>query len=176
VKILVLQGESEAAQQNELLGEFILTGLRPAPRGEVEIEVTFDINADGIVSVSAKDLETGQQQVITVTATSGLTEDEISTMMDENQDYLVDVRSDEGLEGQKVTVQRTISDIEKIFPKVRSLLEGSDFGQDAIKKADRVLDRARAAIEGNDLDALKTSAEALGRTLTMFKGVVQKIG
>ena len=176
VKILVLQGENEAAQQNELLGEFILTGLRPAPKGEVEIEVTFDINADGIVSVSAKDLETGQQQVITVTATSGLTEEEIGTMMEENEDYMVAVRSDEELETQKVAVQRTIMEIEKIFPKVRSLLEGSDFGQDAIKKADGVLDRARRVMEGSDVPALKTSNEALSRTLTMFKGVVQKIG
>ena len=77
VKILVLQGESDRAEENELLGEFVLTGLRRAPKGEVEIEVTFEISADGIVSVSAKDLETGLEQSITVTATSGLTEDEI---------------------------------------------------------------------------------------------------
>ena len=77
VKILVMQGESEHAEENELLGEFILTGLRRAPKGQVEIEVTFEINADGIVSVRAKDLETGQEQSIQVTASSGLTHDEI---------------------------------------------------------------------------------------------------
>ena len=60
VKILVMQGESESAEDNELLGEFILTGLRRATKGSVEIEVTFEINADGIVSVHAKDLETGK--------------------------------------------------------------------------------------------------------------------
>ena len=85
VKILVLQGESERAEDNELLGEFVLSGLRRAPAGEVEIEVTFEISADGIVSVSAKDLETGQQQAITVTATSGLTEDEIRRMVEESK-------------------------------------------------------------------------------------------
>src|SRR5215216_7691516 len=76
VKILVMQGESQRAEENELLGEFILTGLRRAPKGQVEIEVTFEINADGIVSVRAKDLETGLEQSIQVTASSGLTADE----------------------------------------------------------------------------------------------------
>ena len=73
VKIMVLQGESELAHQNELLGEFILSGLRLAPRGEVEIEVNFEINSEGIVSVSARDKETGLEQSITVTASGGLT-------------------------------------------------------------------------------------------------------
>src|SRR5262249_37231326 len=95
VKILVLQGESNRAEENELLGEFILTGLRRAPRGEVEVEVTFEISADGIVSVSAKDLETGLQQSITVTATSGLTEDEIRRMVEASKDYMVEVRTGE---------------------------------------------------------------------------------
>ena len=176
VKILVLQGESDRAEENELLGEFILTGLRAAPKTEVEVEVTFEINADGIVSVSAKDMETGQRQVITVTATSGLNEHEIKAMVEENREYLVDVRTNEELEGQKTGVQRSVSEIEKIFPKVRTVLEGSDFGRDAILKAEGVLDRARRALTGSDVAALKTSNEALSRALNMFRGVVQKIG
>ena len=176
VKILVLQGESDRAEENELLGEFILTGLRAAPKTEVEVEVTFEINSDGIVSVSAKDMETGQRQVITVTATSGLNEHEIKAMMEENREYLVDVRTNEELESQKTGVQRSVSEIEKIFPKVRTVLEGSDFGRDAILKAEGVLDRARRALTGSDVAALKTSNEALSRTLNMFRGVVQKIG
>jgi molecular chaperone DnaK len=176
VKILVLQGESERAEENELLGEFILTGLRPAPKGEVEIEVTFEINADGIVSVSAKDLETGQQQAITVTATSGLTEDEIKHMMEENREYLVDVRTNEELEMHRVSIQRSVMEIDRIFPKVRTVLEGSDFGQEAIRKAEGVLERARRALDGNDVASLKTANEQLSRTLNMFRGVVQKIG
>src|SRR5437763_4740708 len=76
-KITVLQGESEVAVANELLGEFMLTGLRAAKRGAVDIDVIFDISADGIVSVSAIDMQTGTRQSITVTASSGLTEDEI---------------------------------------------------------------------------------------------------
>ncbi len=98
VKILVMQGESKKADENELLGEFILTGLRRAPKGHVEIEVTFEINTDGIVSVHAKDLETGQAQSIQVTATSGLTQDEIKQMMESAKDYLVERRSDEEFE------------------------------------------------------------------------------
>ena len=73
----MLQGENEKAIENELLGEFILDGIRPARRGEVTIEVTFAISADGIVGVSARDVATGKEQAITVTATSGLTEDEL---------------------------------------------------------------------------------------------------
>ena len=176
VKILVLQGESERAEENELLGEFILTGLRPAPKAEVEIEVTFEINADGIVSVSAKDLETGQRQAITVTATSGLSEDEIKHMMEENREYLVDVRTNEELEMHRVSIQRSVMEIDRIFPKVRTVLEGSDFGQEAIRKAEGVIERARRALEGNDVAALKAANEQLSRTLNMFRGVVQKIG
>src|SRR5688500_3553051 len=87
VKILVLQGESRRAEENDLLGEFILTGLRSAPAGHVEIEVTFEINADGIVSVHAKDLETKKEQSITVTATSGLTEQELKNMVADAREY-----------------------------------------------------------------------------------------
>jgi molecular chaperone DnaK len=176
VKIMVFQGEHRDAARNDLLGEFILTGLRPAPKGEVEIEVSFDINADGIVSVSAKNLETGQEQAITVTATSGLTPDEIARMMSENEDHMVDVRRDEGLEKARQETQRLVRDVEKIFPRVRELLSGTDFGTDALHKAAGVLDEAAEAIEGNDLEGLTSVAEALERTLNMFKGVVQKVG
>src|SRR5207253_2155282 len=84
-KITVVQGESEAATDNELLGEFMLTGLRAAPRGAVDIDVIFDISADGIVSVSAIDVQTGTRQSITVTASSGLTEDEIKKAARSNE-------------------------------------------------------------------------------------------
>src|SRR5256886_7868729 len=86
-KITVLQGESELSPENELLGEFMLTGLRAAPRGGVDIDVIFDISADGIVSVSAIDVQTGTRQSITVTASSGLTEEEIQQAAAANQDW-----------------------------------------------------------------------------------------
>jgi len=174
VKILVMQGESKRAQENELLGEFILTGLRKAPKGEVEIDVSFEISADGIVSVAARDKETGQEQSITVTATSGLTEDEISQMIDENRDLLVDRREDEEVEKVKQQAERLIEEIEQLFPRVEEVIAGSDFGQDAMRKARAVLQRATAAIEMKDTQAVQESIEALTRTHNMFKGVVSK--
>lgn len=174
VKILVMQGESKQAKENELLGEFILTGLRKAPKGEVEIDVSFEISADGIVSVAAKDKETGQEQSITVTATSGLTEDEISQMIDENRDLLVGRREDEEVEKARQQAERLIEEIEKLFPRVEEVIAGSDFGQDAMRKARAVLQRATAAIEMKDVQAVQESIEALTRTHNMFKGVVSK--
>jgi molecular chaperone DnaK len=174
VKILVLQGESDRAEENELLGEFILTGLRRAQKGEVEIEVTFEISADGIVSVSAKDMETGLKQAITVTATSGLTEDEIRRMVEESKDYLLDQKANEEFERHKQIAEKLIDEIEGLFPRVEAAIAGSDFGQDAVRKARSVIDRARSGIKGRDLNAVGESNEALTRTLNMFKGVVAK--
>jgi molecular chaperone DnaK len=174
VKILVLQGEHDRAEENELLGEFILTGLRRAPRGEVEVEVTFHISADGIVSVKAKDLETGLEQSITVTATSGLTEDEIRRMIDDNKDYMMEVRSSQEFERHRQNAEKLLDEIDGLFPRVTEIISGSDFGQDAVKKARGVCERARQAIAAKDLPAVVESSEALTRTLNMFKGVVSK--
>ena len=174
VKILVLQGESRRAEDNELLGEFVLTGLRRAPAGEVTIDVTFEINADGIVSVHARDVETGKEQSITVTATSGLTQDEIDDMMTDAQDYAVARRADEVAEGAKQQAQTLIAEIEKLFPEVEAVVAGSDFGRDAIEKARTVVERARSLMERNDAAGLREQIEALARTQRMFKGVVGK--
>jgi molecular chaperone DnaK len=174
VKILVLQGESDRAEENELLGEFILTGLRRAKRGEVEIDVAFEISADGIVSVSAKDLETGLKQEITVTATSGLTEDEIRRMVEESKDYLLEQKTSEEFERQRQAAEKLVAEIEALFPRVEQAIAGSDFGQDAVKKARGVIERAQKGVEARDTQALTDSTEALQRTLNMFKGVVAK--
>jgi molecular chaperone DnaK len=92
VKIRVLQGESETASQNDLLGEFVLSGIRGAPQGEPEIEVCFDIDANGIVSVSATDLATGKEQSITVNATGTLSPEEIQRIIQEHQLYEVELK------------------------------------------------------------------------------------
>ncbi len=175
VKILVMQGESRRADENELLGEFILTGLRRASAGQVEVEVTFEINADGIVSVHAKDMETGKEQSITVTSTSGLTQDELDDMMTEARDYAVARRADEEHELAKQEAQTLIAEIEKLFPKVEEVVAGSDFGRDAIEKARAVVERAQQLIESGDTDELREQIDALSRTQRMFKGVVGKI-
>jgi molecular chaperone DnaK len=176
VKILVMQGESQRAEENELLGEFILTGLRRAPAGQVEIEVTFDINADGIVSVHAKDKETGKEQSITVTATSGLTKEELDDMITQAKDFAVARRDDEELEKAKQEAETLIAEIQKLFPKVEEVVAGSDFGRDAMDKAKTVVDRARQSMTAGDVKALREQIEALQRTQRMFKGVVGKVG
>ena len=93
VKIRVLQGEGENAADNDLLGEFVLSGIRDAAAGEPEIEVSFDIDANGIVSVSARDLVTGKGQSITVNATGTLSDDEIDHIIEENELYEVKLKS-----------------------------------------------------------------------------------
>jgi molecular chaperone DnaK len=92
VKIRVLQGESGTALENDLLGEFILQGIRPAPKGEPEVEVTFDIDANGIVSAAARDLATGQEQSITVNTTGTLSDEEISQIIEDHDLYEVQLK------------------------------------------------------------------------------------
>ena len=174
VKILVMQGENDQADKNELLGEFILTGLRRAPAGAGEIEVTFEINADGIVSVHAKDLETGKEQSITVTATSGLTPDELRDMIDAGEQYAVERKRDEEFESRKQEAEGLIYEIEKLFDKVETVVGGSDYGRDALEKAHGVIEKTRVGIDRCDTAAIKVQIDALSRTLRMFKGVVQK--
>ena len=174
VKIIVLQGESDKAEQNEMLGEVILTGLRRAPKGQVEIEVTFGINADGIVSVAAKDLETGTQQSIQVTATSGLTKEEIKKMIDSAKDYMVERKSSEDLDAAQQEAEKIIIEIEKMFPEVERIVASSDFGRDAIGKARTIVDKARQAIDKKDAGAVREHIEGLSRTQRMFKGVVSR--
>ena len=174
VKILVMQGESKRADENELLGEFILTGLRRAPKGHVEIEVTFEINTDGIVSVHAKDMENGQAQSIQVTATSGLTQEEIKNMMSSAQDYLVERRVDEHFEAAKQDAETLIAEIERLFPEIERVVGSADFGRDAISKARTTVDRTRAAINSKDTALVKEQVDQLSRTQRMFKGVVSR--
>ena len=174
VKILVMQGEGEQASQNELLGEFILTGLRRAAAGMVEIEVTFEINADGIVSVHAKDLETGKEQSITVTASSGLTRDEIAGMIDEGKQFAVERKRDEDFEARRQEAEGLIFEIERLFDQVARVVGGSDYGRDALEKAQGVIERTRAALERREAAAVREQVDALSRTLRMFKGVVAK--
>ncbi len=174
VKILVMQGESQRAEENEMLGEFILTGLRRAPKGQVEIEVTFEINADGIVSVRAKDLETGLEQSIQVTATSGLTQDEIKDMIESAKEHAVERRGSEEFEAAKQEAEKLVAEIERLFPQVEEIVASSDFGRDAIEKARAVVTKTRQAIQRQDVAAVKEQIDGLTRTQRMFKGVVAK--
>ncbi|MFP2934015.1 molecular chaperone DnaK, partial [Pyxidicoccus sp. 3LG] len=140
VKIMVLQGEHELAHQNELLGEFVLTGLREAPRGQVEIEVTFDINAEGIVSVSARDKETGLRQSITVTASSGLTEEELKRIIDEQRGYLMAARISEELKTKRMELDSLARDVVDALTRARLLPGGGGLGPDVMPRAEQALE------------------------------------
>jgi molecular chaperone DnaK len=172
VKIVVFQGEADKAEENELLGEFVLSGLRKASKGDVEVDVTFEISADGIVGVSAQDMETGTEQHITVTATSGLTEAEIERMTSENQDFLVSSRAEEEVEKERQRIEKLVHEAEALLPKVEEVLSGTPFGQDSLDNVRLILDDARAAVERRDAAGLEQVSEPLVRTLNMFRGVV----
>lgn len=176
VKIVVLQGESGVASENELLGEFVLTGLRKAPRGEVEIDVTFDISPDGIVSVSAKDLETGLEQSIQVTASNRLSEEELKRILSDNAEYGVQEKKIEAFAKAKNDVEKHIRDIERLMPSVRAIIAQSEFGQDALSKAEGIVSKAKTALEAGDVETLEEAVESLERTSTMFKGLAAKLG
>jgi molecular chaperone DnaK len=174
VKILVMQGENQNAEQNELLGEFILTGLRRAPKGHVEIEVTFEINTDGIVCVHAKDLENGESQSIQVTASSGLTKDEVNHMMETAQEYMVERRADEDFEAAKQEAETLMAEIERLFSEVERVVGTADFGRDAMARARAVVERTRQAIASRQTESVREQVEQLARTERMFKGVVAR--
>jgi molecular chaperone DnaK len=172
VRIAVLQGEAEKATENELLGEFVLDGLRPARRGEVEVEVQFDISADGIVGVSARDLQTGQRHSITVTATSGLTEEELRRILDENLDEALERKQlVTEFERHRESAEAAMKEIEALVPAVTEALARSRFGKDAVEKAVGVIKRVKQAVAARDAAALQANEEQLDRTLQLFKSL-----
>jgi molecular chaperone DnaK len=176
VRIMVLQGESERAEENELLGEFLLSGLRKALRGEVSVDVTFFISADGIVSVSARDRELGIEQSIQVTARSGLTAEELRQIIEEQRDFLLEEKQSTEVTERAARLATALQELEALMPSVREFIAKRDFGGDALSKAERTVERARGAIQGTDLSALIASEEAVERTLTLFRGVMQRLG
>ncbi len=174
VRIMVFQGDSLRADDNELLGAFILSGLREAPRGEVEVEVSFEISADGIVSVYAKDMETGQQQSITVTATSGLTEEEIQKMAKDAAEYAVDTKREDAFKQLVAKVQPKLKECQRLLAKHREFMSVSPVGRTAVVKADAVIEAVDDAIKRGSTDLLREQEEHLDRTLRMLRGVDEK--
>ena len=176
VKIMVLQGESDVAHQNELLGEFILSGLRLATRGDVEIDVTFDINAEGIVSVSARDRETGLQQSIIVTASGGLTDTELKDILEEQADFLIEAGASAEVQLKRTALENAAKEVEALMPQVRQLTGNSEFGRDALRKAEAVLTSSKAAAKSSDLILLADWVDQLEKTRTLFIGVLERLG
>lgn len=156
VEIHVLQGERQMAADNKTLGKFILDGIPPAPRGVPQIEVTFDIDADGILNVSAKDKATSREQKITITASSGLNDDEIDRMVKEAEEY-----ADEDRMRKEQAEVRNRAD-STIFMAEKSLKEFGDQVDNAVKQdiEDKIAD-VRNALNGSDVDRIRTSTDAL---------------
>jgi len=156
VEIHVLQGEREMAANNKTLGRFTLTGIPPAPRGVPQIEVTFDIDANGIVHVSAKDLGTGNQQNITITASTNMAKDDIDRAVKEAEQYAEEDRKrKEGIE-MRNNADSLIYQTEKTV---------KDLG-DKIADADKTVindkvEELKKALAGEDNDAIKAASEAL---------------
>jgi len=156
VEIHVLQGEREMAADNKTLGRFHLTGIPPAPRGVPQIEVTFDIDANGIVHVSAKDLGTGNEQKITITASTNLSEEEIQRAVKEAEKFAAeDKRRKEEAEirnnadSMVYQSEKTLKDLgDKLSPEDRSKIETE-------------INNVKEALKGNDMARIKSATEAL---------------
>jgi len=172
-KITVLQGESEMAVANELLGEFMLTGLRAAPRGAVDIDVIFDISADGIVSVSALDVQTGAKQSITVTASSGLTEDEIQKAARKNEDWMLGQKEDPSFQDRKARAEEIFREYEAVWPRLTRAAQNG-LGQEPLQKAQAALSVARLQVAQKESQGLATSIERLERMLEALKGALER--
>lgn len=156
VDIHVLQGERSMAAQNTTLGRFQLTGIPPAPRGVPQIEVTFDIDANGIVNVSAKDLGTGKEQKITITASTNLDEEEIEKKVKEAEKY---AEEDKKLK-EKVEVRNNADSL--IYQTEKTLKDMEDKVDAADKeKIDTELKKVKDALEKDDTDEIKSATEGL---------------
>jgi molecular chaperone DnaK len=155
VTIHVLQGERQMASGNKSLGQFNLEGIPPAPRGVPQIEVTFDIDANGIVHVSAKDLGTGKQQQIRITASSGLSEEEIQRMVNDAESNKADDAKKKELADLRNNAEGLIYTTEKSLEEYASALKPEDLAE---IRAD--LDALKAILPGGDPGAIK---EALTR-------------
>ncbi|MGI6713303.1 MAG: molecular chaperone DnaK [Bacillota bacterium] len=160
VEIHVLQGERPMASDNKTLGRFTLTGIPPAPRGIPQIEVKFDIDANGIVHVSAKDLGTGKQQDITITASSGLTDQEIDQMMKEAEKFR---EEDEKLK-QAVEAKNQADAL--IYQVEKTLKDLGDKVQDAEKEEiNKAKDALQEALNKDNIDDIKQKSEELSVVL-----------
>ncbi len=158
VSIHVLQGEREMARDNKTLGNFELTGLPPAPRGVPQIEVTFDIDANGIVHVSAKDLGTGKEQSIRITASSGLSKDEIEKMVKDAEAHAAeDKMKREAIEARN-QADSMIYSTEKSLKEVGDKVDAVDKGTIENKIAD-----LKKVMDGEDAEAIKKATDELAQ-------------
>lgn len=158
VDIHVLQGEREMAQDNKTLGNFMLSGIAPAPRGVPQIEVTFDIDANGIVNVSAKDLGTGQEQKITITASSNLSDEDIDKAVKEAEQYAQeDKKRKEDIETRN-NADQLVYQCEKTLGEL-----GDKVSADEKSAVTAEIDKVKEALKGTDSAQIKAATEELSK-------------
>jgi molecular chaperone DnaK len=156
VSIHVLQGEREMAASNRTLGRFELVGIPPAPRGVPQIEVTFDIDANGIVNVSAKDTATGKEQSIQITASSGLTQEEIDAAIKD-----AELHAEEDKKKKDLIDARNHAD-SLLYATEKSLKDlGEKVDDDTRGKVEAAMADLKTALEGEDLSDIQAKSEAL---------------
>jgi molecular chaperone DnaK len=152
----VLQGERPMARDNRTLGRFHLDGIPPAPRGVPQIEVTFDIDANGILNVFAKDTATGKQQTITITASSGLSKDEIDKMVKEAESNA----ADDTRRKQDIEIRNHTDSL--VYATERTLAEhGSKLAEGDRTAIDTALAEAKDALKTDDAERIKRAGEAV---------------
>ncbi len=156
VSIHVLQGEREMASNNKTLGRFELVGIPPAPRGVPQVEVTFDIDANGIVHVSAKDLGTGKEQSIKITASSGLSEEEIQRLIKESELHAEDDKQRKALVEVRNQADNLIYSTEKSLKELGEKVDGATRSEIEAAVAD-----LRSVMDGEDANAIETKINAL---------------
>ena len=156
VSIQVLQGEREMAAQNRTLGRFDLVGIPPAPRGIPQIEVTFDIDANGIVHVSAKDLGTGKEQKIRIESSSGLSDNEIDRMVKEAELHAEEDKKERERAEVRNDADNMIYSTEKNIKELGDKISGADKS-----KVEEAIANLRKALEGGDIENIKSKTEAL---------------
>lgn len=161
VDIKVLQGEREFAADNKLLGEFNLEGIPPAPRGNPQIEVTFDIDANGIVTVSAKDKTTGKEQQITIRSSGGLSEDEIQKMVKEAELHSQKDLEKKELIDQRNSAETTIYSIEKSLTEFRDKVPA-----EVVTQIQSAVSDLRKAMDGENVDEIKAKMEAANKAVS----------
>jgi molecular chaperone DnaK len=159
VSIRVFQGEREMAADNKLLGQFDLVGIPPAPRGIPQIEVTFDIDANGIVHVSAKDLGTGREQSIKITASSGLNEQEIKNMVKDAEAHAAEDHKRKEVVEARNQLDSLIYSTEKSLKDYDGELEAG-----VKENIDAALQKAKKAIESQDAQSIRSASEELTRS------------
>ncbi len=156
VEVHVLQGERELAQYNKTLGRFQLAGIAPAPRGVPQIEVTFDIDANGIVHVSAKDLGTGHEQKVTITASTNLTEDEIKHAVNEAERFAGEDKK------RKEEVETRNHADQLVYTTEKTMKElGDKISSDDKHRIESALSDLRKTLEGTDIAMIKTASDKL---------------